>query len=192
MFASLLGSLLLSSAMCSLPAQMAQATQPVVTSSSAPIHFDDATAASGIDYKHSMGSRQLGSLLEATGAGCVWFDYNNDGKPDLYVTNGRPLADSMHPYPLSHKPDPLPQGHLYRNNGNGKFTDVTYQSGLKADLYGFAVSSADYDNDGYEDLFLSGYGQAILYHNNGNGTFTDVTTKAGITADGWTISSTWL
>lgn len=192
MLVPLLGSLLLSSAMCSIPAPTAQATPRVATAGSAPIHFDDVTAASGIDYKHSMGSRQLGSLLEATGAGCVWFDYNNDGKPDLYVTNGRPLADNMHPYPLSRQPDPLPQGHLYRNDGSGKFTDVTYQSSLKADLYGFAVSSADYDNDGYQDLFLSGYGQAILYHNNGNGTFTDVTSKAGIAIDGWTISSTWL
>ena len=79
----------------------------------------------GIDFTHSFGSRQLGSLLEGTGAGCVWFDYNNSGLPSLYVVNGRPLDDSMHPYPLKDKPNPPPHNHLYRNDGNGHFTDVT-------------------------------------------------------------------
>jgi hypothetical protein len=157
-----------------------------------PIRFDDATAASHIDYMHSMGSAQSGTLLEATGAGCVWFDYNNDGLSDLYITNGRPLDDSMHPHPLNPKPSPLPQGHLYRNNGNGTFTDVTFKSGIKPDMYGIAVAAADYDNDGFIDLLITGYGRAVLYHNNGNGTFTDVSAKAGIAVDGWAISSTWL
>ena len=93
--------------------------------------FEDATATRRASiYVHSFGSAQLGSLLEGTGAGCVWFDYNNDGLPDLYVVNGRPLDDSMHPYPLKVKPDPLPHNHLYRNDGNGHFTDVTEQAGL--------------------------------------------------------------
>jgi len=147
------------------------------------IRFEDATAASGIDFVHSMGSRQLGSLLEATGAGCVWLDYNNDGLPDLYVVNGRPLDDSMHPYPLKVKPNPPPTNHLYRNDGNGHFTDVTKQAGLDPDLYGIAVTAGDYDNDGYEDLLVTGYGRVILYHNDGNGHFTDVTEKAGIHVD---------
>jgi hypothetical protein len=156
------------------------------------IQFEDATAKSGINYVHSFGSAQLGSLLEGTGAGCVWFDYNNDGLPDLYVVNGRPLDDSMHPYPLKEKPDPLPHNHLYRNDGNGHFTDVTEKAGLSPDLYGIAVTAADYDNDGFIDLLVTGYGKTILYHNDGNGHFTDVTAKAGIKVDGWAISSTWL
>lgn len=156
------------------------------------IQFEDASAKAHIDYVHSFGSAQLGSLLEGTGAGCVWFDYNNDGKPDLYVVNGRPLDDSMHPHPLKVKPDPLPHNHLYRNNGNGTFTDVTDQAGLNPDLYGIAVTAADYDNDGFVDLLVTGYGRVILYHNDGNGHFTDVTAKAGIKVDGWSISSTWL
>jgi len=161
-------------------------------SQSSPIQFEDATDKAHIDFVHSFGSAKLGSLLEGTGAGCVWFDYNNDGLPDLYVVNGRPLADSMHPFPLKVKPDPLPHNHLYRNNGNGTFTDVTEQAGVSPDLYGMAGIAADYDNDGNEDLLVTGYGKVVLYHNNGNGTFTDVTAKAGLNVTGWAISSTWL
>ncbi len=157
-----------------------------------PTRFEDATNAAGIDFTHSFGSRKLGSLLESTGAGCVWFDYNNDGRPDLYIVSGRPLDDSMHPYPLKEKPAAPPHNHLYRNDGNGKFTDVTDQAGVAPDMFSFAVSAADYDNDGNVDLFVSGYGRAVLYHNKGDGTFEDVTKKAGITMDGWAISSTWL
>lgn len=156
------------------------------------IRFEDASDKAHIDFVHSFGSAQLGSLLEGTGAGCVWFDYNNDGLPDLYVVNGRPLDDSMHPHPLKVKPDPLPHNHLYRNNGDGTFTDVTEKSGLAPDLYGMAVTAADYDNDGYVDLLVTGYGRTILYHNDGNGHFTDVTAKAGIKVEGWSISSTFL
>ncbi len=168
-------------------------SQPAGANDKQPvIRFEDASDKAGIDFVHSFGSAQLGSLLEGTGAGCVWFDYNNDGFPDLYVVNGRPLDDSMHPHPLSVKPNPLPHNHLYRNNGNGTFTDVTEAAGLSPDLYGIAVTAADYDNDGYVDLLVTGYGRAILYHNDGNGHFTDVTAKAGIKVDGWSISSTWL
>jgi hypothetical protein len=156
------------------------------------IRFEDASDKAGINFTHSFGSRQLGSLLEGTGAGCVWFDYNNDGLPDLYIVNGRPLDDSMHPYPLKEKPVPLPHNHLYRNDGNGHFTDVTDKAGLNPDMYAVAVTAADYDNDGNIDLLVTGYGKTILYHNDGNGHFTDVTDKAGIKVDGWAISSTWL
>jgi hypothetical protein len=161
-------------------------------SATAAIRFEDAGDKAHIDFEHSFGSAKLGSLLEGTGSGCVWFDYNNDGLPDLYVVNGRPLDDSMHPYPLKVKPDPLPHNHLYKNNGDGTFTDVTEQAGLAPDLYGVAVTAADYDNDGFVDLLVTGYGRVILYHNDGNGHFTDVTTKAGLNVDGWSISSTFL
>ena len=107
------------------------------------IRFEDATDASGIDFVHSFGSAQLGSLLEGTGAGCAWFDYNNSGLPSLYVVNGRPLDDSMHPYPLKQKPNPPPHNHLYRNDGNGRFTDVTEKAGLNPDMYSVAVTAGE-------------------------------------------------
>ena len=81
---------------------------------------------------------------------------------------------------------------MFRNDGNGKFTDVTDQAGVAANIYGMAAIAADYDNDGHEDLFVTGYGKVILYHNKGDGTFEDVTAKAGINVDGWAISSAWL
>jgi hypothetical protein len=168
-----------------------QAKTPNSVQTSA-IRLEDATDKSGIDFVHSFGSSQLGSLLEGTGAGCVWLDYNNDGLPDLYVVNGRPLDDSMHPYPLKDKPNPLPHNHLYRNDGNGHFTDVTDTAGLNPEMYSVAVAAADFDNDGFVDLLVTGYGRTILYHNDGNGHFTDVTAKAGINVEGWAIASTWL
>src|SRR5215467_16364856 len=103
-------------------AGLAQAPQ---TSATGPIRFEDATAKSGIQFTHSFGAERLGSLLESTGSGCVWFDYNNDGFPDLYVLTGKPLEDGVHPYPLKHAPAAPPHNHLYRNNGDGTFTDVT-------------------------------------------------------------------
>jgi len=180
----------------SAPPQVAILPQNSTKELAAPqvpaLEFEDATDAAGIDYVHSFGSAQLGSLLEGTGAGCVWFDYNNSGRESLYVVNGRPLDDSMHAHPLKVKPNPLPHNHLYRNDGGGHFTDVTDQAGLNPDMYGMAVAAADYDNDGNVDLLVTGYGKTILYHNDGNGHFTDVTDKARIKVDGWAISSTWL
>jgi hypothetical protein len=166
--------------------------QAPAASAPSPIRFEDATAKSGIQFTHSFGAEKLGSLLEGTGSGCVWFDYNNDGLPDLYVASGKPLEDGVHPYPLKQAPATPPHNHLYRNNGDGTFTDVTEQAGVSANIYGMAVIAADYDNDGFVDLFVTGYGKAILYHNNGDGTFTDVTAKAGINVEGWSISSAWL
>jgi enediyne biosynthesis protein E4 len=172
-----------------VPTPASAATTPAPKST---IRFEDASDKAGINFTHSFGSRQLGSLLEGTGAGCVWFDYDNSGRPSLYIANGRPLDDSMHPYPLKDKPVTPPHNHLYRNDGNGHFTDVTEKSGLDPDMYAVAVTAADYDNDGYVDLLVTGYGKAILYHNDGNGHFTDVTAKAGINVERWSISSTWL
>jgi hypothetical protein len=195
-FVLLFGAVAAAAAQTVPPAQVALPA-PASTSSATAGHesvirFEDASDKAGIDFTHSFGSRQLGSLLEGTGAGCVWLDFNNDGLPDLYVVNGRPLDDSMHPYPLKDKPATPPHNHLYRNDGNGHFTDVTAKSGLNPDMYSVAVTAADYDNDGFVDLLVTGYGKTILYHNDGNGHFTDVTAKAGIKVDGWAISSTWL
>jgi len=191
----LLGAVAIATAQTQAAAQAvpAPAAPAASTAPQAPvIRFEDASDKAGIDFTHSFGSRQLGSLLEGTGAGCIWLDYNNSGLESLYVVNGRPLDDSMHPYPLKERPATPPHNHLYRNNGNGTFTDVTEKSGLNPDMYSVAVTAADYDNDGFEDLLVTGYGRTILYHNDGNGHFTDVTVKTGIRVDGWAISSTWL
>src|ERR1700752_1267849 len=114
--------------MCTASFAAAQTT-PSLSASAQPgsgtkstIRFEDASAKEGINYTHSFGSAKLGSLLEGTGAGCVWIDYNNSGRPSLFVVNGRPLDDSMHPYPLKDKPVPPPHNHLYRNDGGGHFT----------------------------------------------------------------------
>lgn len=157
-----------------------------------PLRFEDATAQSGIRFTHSFGAQKLGSLVESTGAGCVWFDYNGDGKPDLYVVNGRPLEAGMHPYPYKKPPEPMPHNHLYRNDGNGNFTDVTEQAGVAGDGFSFAAIAADYDNDGKTDLLVTSYGHVTLYRNLGNGAFADVTEKAGLKVSGWAIGSAWL
>jgi hypothetical protein len=162
------------------------------TQAPGPIRFEDTTAEAGIRFVHSFGSARLGSLLESTGAGCVWFDYDNDGRMDLYVVTGKPLGPDMHPYPLKKMPQEPVHNHLYRNEGGGKFTDVTDKAGVGTDMFSFAVSAADYDNDGYTDLLVSGYGKAILYRNKGDGTFEDVSAKTGISVPGWAISSAWL
>lgn len=171
---------------------IAASLAPAQVSQAASIRFENTTASSGIEFTHSFGAQKLGSLLESTGSGCVWFDYNNDGFPDLYVASGKPLEDAVHPYPLRSLPSVPPHHYLYRNNRNGTFTDVTDGAGVAANIYGTATIAADYDNDGFVDLFVSGYGRAILFRNRGNGTFEDVTAKAGVNVDGWSISSTWL
>jgi enediyne biosynthesis protein E4 len=160
--------------------------------SAGPIRFEDATKQAGIEFTHSIGAEKLGSLLESTGSGCVWFDYNNDGKPDLYVVSGRPLESSMHPFPLRRQPASMPHNHLYRNNGDGTFTDVTGQAGVAGDGFGFGAVAADFDNDGYTDLLVTSYGHVTLYRNKSDGTFEDVTEKAGLTIKGWAIGAAWL
>ncbi|MDE3166513.1 MAG: CRTAC1 family protein [Acidobacteriota bacterium] len=158
----------------------------------APIQFEEAGEAAGIHFTHSFGAEKLGSLLESTGAGAVWFDYNRDGLPDLYVTSGRDLGKGIHPYPLRKPPATPPRNHLFRNDGHGRFTDVTDAAGVGGDLFSMAAIAADFDNDGNEDLLVTGYGRVILYRNRGDGTFEDATAKAGISVPGWSIGAAWL
>ena len=115
-------------------------------------------------------------LLETTGCGVAFYDYDNDGWLDIFLVNGTRLEG----FP----PGQEPTNRLYKNNRDGTFTDVTAQAGLVHSGWGQGVCVGDYDNDGFDDLFISYFGKNVLYHNNGNGTFTDVTAKAGVATDG--------
>ena len=123
--------------------------------------------------------------VETMIAGVAIFDYDNDGWPDIFVTNGARLPDLV-------KADSSFQNHLFHNNHDGTFTDVTARAGLAGVGYSMGVAAADYDNDGWTDLFVTGVGSARLYHNKGDGTFEDVTRQAGITEDGlWSVAAGW-
>ena len=115
-------------------------------------------------------------LLETTGCGVAFYDYDNDGWLDIFLVNGARLEG----FPAGQEPT----NRLYKNNRDGTFTDVTAQAGLVHSGWGQAVCVGDYDNDGFDDLFITYFGKNVLYHNNGNGTFTDVTAKAGVATDG--------
>ena len=151
--------------------------------------FEDVTEKSGINFRHSFGEQKLSSIMEATGSGCAWIDYNNDGLLDLYVLNGR-YVDGVTKFS---KPDGVEAtNHLYRNNGDGTFTDVTAQAGVGGKGFAMGVTVGDYDNDGYEDIYVTNWNSSILYHNNGDGTFTDVTAKAGVENPHFGTGVTWL
>jgi enediyne biosynthesis protein E4 len=116
-------------------------------------------------------------IIETTGTGVAIFDYDNDGWPDIFIVNGTTLDEKF-----AASQDPT--NHLYRNNHDGTFTDVTQRAGLARTGWGQGVCVGDYDNDGYEDLYVTYYGKNVLYHNNGNGTFTDVTVIADVAGSG--------
>jgi hypothetical protein len=140
-------------------------------------------AASGINFAHTSGRSSQKYLPESTGAGCAFFDYDNDGWMDIYLVNSGP-CDFWNP------PKPL-RNALYRNNRDGTFTDVTEKAGVPGGGYGMGVAAGDYNGDGFPDLYVTQYGRSILYRNNEDGTFTDVTEKAGVAAPGWASSAVW-
>ena len=112
------------------------------------------------------------------GPGVALFDYDNDGRLDIFVVNGAPLTDPMAKGAIPQKTGPKYWNRLYHQKSDGTFEDVTEKAGLQGAGYGMGVAVGDYDNDGFEDLFVTAYGGNKLYHNNGDGTFTDVTQKA--------------
>jgi len=138
---------------------------------SSSIQFRDITQRAGIHFVHNNGAFGKKYLPETMGPGVAFIDYDNDGWPDIFLVNGMdwPGHGQKHSTPK-----------LYHNNHDGTFTDVTRKAGLDVEMYGLGVAVGDYDNDGYDDLFVTAYGQNRLFHNNGNGTFTDVTQKAGL------------
>jgi len=140
-------------------------------------------SASGISFVHTAGLSPEKYLPESTGAGCAFFDYDNDGWMDLYFVNSGPCDIFTPSQPLRNA--------LYRNNRDGTFTDVTEKAGVGGGGYGMGVAVGDYNADGFADLYVTQYGRSILYRNNGDGTFTDVTEKAGVAAPGWASSAVW-
>jgi len=135
------------------------------------VTFRDITLQAGIRFVHNNGAFGKKFLPETLGPGVAFIDYDNDGWPDIFLVNGMdwPGHVQKHTTPK-----------LYHNNHDGTFTDVTHKAGLDVEMYGMGVAVGDYDNDGFDDLFVTALGQNRLFHNNGNGTFTDVTQKAGL------------
>jgi len=142
------------------------------SSSAQTIHFSDITAQAGIHFTHNNGAFGKKWLPETMGPGCAFIDYDNDGYPDIILINGADFPGHPHAGATTLK--------LYHNNHDGTFTDVTRRAGLAIPMFGFGVAVGDYDNDGFDDIFVSALGQSHLFHNNGNGTFTDVTKLAGM------------
>jgi len=140
-------------------------------SAEAGVTFQDVTAKAGIHFVHNNGAFGKKYLPETVGPGVAFIDYDDDGWPDIFLVNGMDWPGHGQKHTTAK---------LYHNNHDGTFTDVTHKAGLDIAMYGVGVAVGDYDNDGYDDLFVTAYGQSHLFHNNGNATFTDVTQKAGL------------
>jgi hypothetical protein len=137
-----------------------------------PIQLSDITKETGITFKHTDGSCGRYYIMETVSAGLALFDYDGDGDVDIYFLNGSPL--------LGKQSKVSPRNALYRNDGKGKFTDVTGKAGVGDTGYGLGVAVADYDNDGDLDIYLNNHGPNVMYRNKGDGTFVDVTKEAGV------------
>ena len=147
--------------------------------------FTDITQTSKINFKQENSATSNKYLVETMGGGVALFDYDNDGRLDIFFANGAKIDDPIPDDKLPDKSDPKFRNRLYHQNSDSTFTDVTEKAGLTGmpqNHYDMGVAVGDYDNDGFEDLYLTGYGGNTLYHNNGNGIFTDVTKKAGVAA----------
>ena len=144
------------------------------------IQFVDATQEAGIHWKHVDGRSGQKYFMETLGSGAAFFDYDADGDPDLYFVNGAPLPGYVS--------QEIPTNCLYRNNGDGTFTDVTEKAGVGDTGYGHGCAVGDYNNDGQLDLYVTNYGTNRLYRNNGDGTFTEVSESAGVTEPRWSTS----
>jgi hypothetical protein len=154
--------------------------------------FIDVTTSSGIHFDYQASHTSKKYLPETMGAGVALFDYDNDGRLDVFLVNGAPIDDPTTKGTIPQKSGPKYWNRLYRQKKDGTFEDVTEKAGLQGAGYGMGVAVGDYDNDGYEDLYVTAYGGNKLYHNNGGGTFTDVTATAGVGGSGWSTSAAWV
>lgn len=150
---------------------------------SGPIKYTDVTAQAGIHFRHNSGAFGKKYLPETMGSGVCFIDYDNDGWQDILLVNSMdwPEYTSGKSYSA-----------LYHNNHDGTFTDVTRQAGLAIELYGMGCAVGDYDNDGYDDIYITAVGGSHLFHNLGNGKFTDVTAKAGVSSPGFATGAVWV
>ena len=156
--------------------------EPVSVRPSGPIQFTDVTTQAGIHFRHNSGAFGKKYLPETMGSGVCVLDYDNDGWQDILFVNSMnwPGHRSTKSYPA-----------LYHNNHDGTFTDVTRQAGLAVEMYGLGCAAADYDNDGFEDIYITALDGSHLFHNLGNGKFADVTARAGVRSPGFATGAVW-
>ncbi|HEY7181243.1 MAG TPA: VCBS repeat-containing protein, partial [Blastocatellia bacterium] len=160
------------------PSPTVQAPGPSTYAASG-VSFTDVTGVAGLGgFRHISGTPAKDYLIETTGSGCAFLDYDNDGWLDIYLVNGATLD-------VLRDKAKAPRAALYRNNHDGTFTDVTDRAGVANERWGQGVCAGDFDNDGWEDLYVSNFGRNRLYRNNHDGSFTDVAEKAGVPAGGW-------
>ena len=157
-----------------------------------PGNFIDVAQQAGVRFVHKASPTSKKYLPETMGSGVALFDYDNDGLLDIYFVNGAHIDDPTPAGTIPKKDGPEYSNRLYHQKNDGTFEDVTERAGVSGAGYGMGVAAADYDNDGYEDLYVTAYGHNTLYHNNGNGTFTDVTAEAGVGGEGWSTSAAWV
>ncbi|MFN0165370.1 MAG: CRTAC1 family protein [Bryobacteraceae bacterium] len=152
----------------------------------APAIFDDITERAGITWRHFGGESADRFLIETSCGGVAFLDFDRDGLLDIYLVNGGETPRGKSPAPVRNA--------LYRNRGNGRFEEVAEKAGVaKAASFGMGATAADYDNDGFTDLYVTGFPASVLYHNNGNGTFSEVTARAGVSDSGeWAASAAWI
>ncbi len=175
----------------------AQSAPPTPSSAAVPGKFTDITPASGVTFTGVASHTSHKYLLETMGSGVAAFDFDNDGRLDLFFVNGAPLSDPTPKGTVPAKASPKDWNRLYHQRTDGTFEDVTEKAGLQGVGYGMGVAVGDFDNDGFEDLYVTAYGGNHLYHNNGNGTFTDVTVRSGTGGDptpgrNWSTSAAWV
>jgi hypothetical protein len=157
-----------------------------------PGHFVDATEKLAIHFRQQASPTGKKYLLETMGSGVALFDYDNDGRLDIFFANGARLDDPTPKGTIPKKDGPKYWNRMYHQKSDGTFEDATEKAGLTGFGYSTGVAVGDYDNDGFEDLYVAGYGHSILYHNNGDGTFADVTAAAGVAGSGWMTSAAWV
>lgn len=156
--------------------------EPLAKRPSGPVQFVDATAQAGISFKHNSGAFGKKYLPETMGSGACFIDHDNDGWQDIFLVNSTDWPDHK-----AHKS----YSALYHNNRDGTFTDVTREAGLAIEMYGMGCAVGDFDNDGLDDIYVTGVGGNRLFHNTGKGKFVDVTHRSGVSDPGFATSAVW-